>query len=231
MLFNHKTASADKLASLIKQSQNVYAITGAGISTNAGIPDLQHLAGRTSSNLSSESSLEQEPQRFYRIFIDPIFHNGPTVSHKALAKLEDMGLLKCVVTTNVYYLHELAGSKHVADVWGSLNENYCLDCGRTYDINILKSPLPHCPVCGGLISPGPVYHHIGLDDQALDQAYRWTDKADLIIVIGSNGYYNHVGHAKVVNINSAHNSFDAQADFVIRQDADRATQQLLQLLK
>lgn len=94
MLFNHKTASADKLASLIKQSQNVYAITGAGISTNAGIPDLQHLAGRTSSNLSSESSLEQEPQRFYRIFIDPIFHNGPTVSHKALAKLEDMGLLR-----------------------------------------------------------------------------------------------------------------------------------------
>lgn len=81
MLFNHKTASADKLASLIKQSQNVYAIAGAGISTNAGIPDLQHLAGRTSSNLSSESSLEQEPQRFYQGFHRfssiPFFTTGP----------------------------------------------------------------------------------------------------------------------------------------------------------
>ena len=122
MLFRHSdnTHEIDQFAQLIDRSHHIYAITGAGISTNAGIPDLQHLPGRSSMTLSSESSLERQPEKFYQgfhqIFIDPIFQNGPTASHKTLAKLEQEGKLGGVVTTNVDYLHELAGNEHVADI-------------------------------------------------------------------------------------------------------------------
>lgn len=216
----------DQLAKLINQSQHTYAITGAGISTAAGIPDLQHLSGLTSMSLSSESNLEQHPTSFYRgfhrIFIDPIFDNGPTTSHRALAKLEETGKLDGVVTTNVDYLHEIAGNKHVADIWRSLNVNHCLNCGKIYDINILKEAVPRCPACGSLISPDPIFHHIGIDDHAYEQANEWMAQVDLVIVVGSNGYYSNVNsHATVVNINRAANDFDSRANLTLRGDADQ----------
>lgn len=229
MFFNHpqvKTTTVQQLADLIQQAQHIYAITGAGISTNAGIPDLQHLAGRTTMSLSSESSLERDPQAFYQgfhdIFIDPIFNNGPTTAHRALAKLEAADKLSGVVTTNVDFLHELAGNQRVADIWYSLNTNYCLRCGRTYDIQVLRQTQPVCPVCGGLISPGPVYHHIGIDGRAYERANRWMTDADLVITIGSNGYYSNIKPgATVVNINNARNDFDRRANLSIRGDADQ----------
>lgn len=229
MLFKRtqtNTTEIHKLTDLIQHAHHVYAITGAGISTNAGIPDLQHLAGRTSMSLSSESSLEADPQAFYQgfhdIFIDPIFNNGPTIAHQALAKLEAAGKLSGVVTTNVDYLHELAGNKKVADIWYSLNVNYCIKCGRTYDIRVLNQAQPVCPVCGGLISPGPVYHHIGIDRLAYKRANQWMQDADLVITIGSNGYYSNVkSSATVVNINNARNDFDQLTDLRIRGDADQ----------
>lgn len=239
MIFNrHKDQSEqiEQLANWINQFNNNYAITGAGISTNAGIPDLQHLSGFTSTALSSEDSLEGNPRSFYqefhRVFIDPIFQNGPTTSHYALAKLESMGKLKGIITTNVDYLHELSGSKNVANIWHSLNVNYCIQCGKNYDINILKQEVPRCPACGGLISPGPVYHHIGIDNAAYQEANRWMEKADLVIVIGSNGYYSNVNStARVVNINNSRNDFDQRADLIIREDADQAMKKLISLIK
>lgn len=239
MIFNRhqaKNGTVEQLADLIQRSHNIYAITGAGISTNAGIPDLQHLSGMTNMSLSSESNLEQDSRAFYqgfhRIFIDPIFQNGPTPSHYALAKLGDMGKLAGIVTTNVDYLHELAGSPNVADIWYSLNANYCIQCGRIYDINVLKQDVPQCPVCGGLISPGPVYHHIGIDNGAYQKANGWMTNADLVIVIGSNGYYSNVNAtATVVNINNARNDFDSRANLIIRDDADKVMNRLINLMQ
>lgn len=238
MFLNHQQSSTEKIekfADLLDHAQHTYAITGAGISTNAGIPDLQHLPGMTGMSLSSESSLERDPKAFYQgfhqIFIDPIFQHGPTPSHYALARLAEVGKLDGIVTTNVDYLHELAGSQQVADVWHSLNVNYCLQCGKVYDINILNQPVPTCPACGGLISPGPVYHHIGIDNVAYQEANRWMDQADLVIVIGSNGYYSNVSPAAtVVNINNALNDFDSRANLVIRDDSDHAMSQLIDLV-
>jgi NAD-dependent deacetylase len=233
MLFQHQDpAPVKKLAALIEQSQHIYAITGAGISTAAGILDLKHLAGRTSMTLSSESALLADPQGFYKgfhqIFIDPIFNNGPTKAHKALAKLEQAGKLSGVVTTNVDCLHELAGSRQVANIWYSLNTNYCLKCGRSYDLQILRQPVPTCPACGGLISPGPVHHHIGIDEQAYEKANGWMEAADLVLVIGSNGYYSNVTRDCVVaNINNARNDFDQRADLTLRGTADQVLTQTL----
>lgn len=223
----------EKAAKLIRESNQLYTITGAGISTVVGIPDLAHLPrGR---NLSSEFALEADPQRFYQdfhqVFIDPIFNYGPSRAHQILAKWETAGLLKGIITTNVDYLHELAGSRQVADVWRNLNINYCLKCGRTYDINVLKASVPQCPECGGLISPDPVYHNIATDDDAVRRANAWMDQADLVITIGTNGYYPNTGTAKIIDINPVNDGFTSEATLQLRTTADNGLAKLDQLLK
>lgn len=238
MFFGHSNNEdkIQKFADLVNNANHVYAITGAGISTNAGIPDLRHLSRSDSGPLSSESFLEAEPEKFYhdfhRIFIDPIFNNGPTKSHYVLAQLEKEGKLSGVITTNVDYLHEIAGNKQVADIWRNLNVNHCLSCGRIYDINILNQDLPKCPECGGLISPDPVYHHIGIDEDNYFKANSWMEEADLVIVIGSNGYYSNVRRGvTVVNINNKHNDFDSRSDLIIRDDSDVVMTKLMDKIK
>lgn len=221
----NNSVSAKEAADLIKESKHFYAITGAGISTSVGIPDLEHL-GFSGGSLSSESSLERNPQRFYRgfhrIFIDPIFNNGPSPAHKILAKWEEKGLLSGIITTNVDYLHELAGNKKVPDIWRNLNVNYCIKCGHTFGIDILKAPVPRCPLCGGLISPDPVYHDIATSEEAEIQANNWVKQADLIITIGSNGYYPYTGGAEIIDVNPEEDSFAREGQVHLKERADEA---------
>lgn len=215
----------DQFANLIKTAQHVYAVTGAGISTTVGIPDLEHLSRSDSRNLSSEIFLEQDPDSFYkgfqRLFVNPIFKNGPSTSHFVLAELEKKGLLDGVVTTNVDYLHEIAGNIHVADIWSNININHCLDCGRTFPLDILNQKKPRCPVCGGLISPDPIYQHIGIDESQYAKANRWMQYADLVITIGTNGYYDNITpNAKVIDINPKRDPFSQTSSLKFKSTAD-----------
>lgn len=218
------TNSLAEFVDLLKDSQNTYVITGAGISTPAGIPDLAHLS-RGSMSISSEEVLRNDPTAFYanfhKLFLDPIFQNGPTTSHLTLAKLEEDGLIKGVVTTNVDYLHELAGNKRTADIWSNLNINHCLQCGRVFPITSLNQSVPTCPICGGLLIPDPIARHIGIDKNEYFKANQWMENADLVITIGSNGYYDNISQqSKVVNINPQHNYFDDRADLIIHRKSD-----------
>lgn len=231
-MFHFKQKNKSSLSpavNLITKSHHFYALTGAGISTSVGIPDLEHLGFRSNS-LSSENSLERNPQLFYRgfhqIFIDPIFNNGPSLAHCILAEWEQKGILSGVITTNVDYLHELAGNKNVADIWRNLNVNYCINCGHIFDINILKAPVPHCPLCGGLISPDPVYHNIATSQAAEAKANRWVSQADLIIIVGSNGYYPYTGNARIIDVNPKNDSFANESEVHLKEKADTALQEL-----
>lgn len=225
MLTTEKTTQIEKLATLLKNAHSVYAITGAGISMAAGIPDLPHLSKMADRTVSSETDLQRNPAKFYadfhELFIDPIFQNGPTMTHRVLARMEHDHRLKGIVTTNVDYLHELAGSLHVADVWGSLNVNHCPHCGRTYTLDALRASVPTCPNCGSVLEPDPVYHHIDIDSTAYAEANSWMTTADLVLTIGSNGYYDNIPRtATVVNINPRPNAFDQRAALTIRANAD-----------
>lgn len=218
------TNSLADFANLLKDSKNTYTITGAGISTPAGIPDLQHLS-RGSISISSEDVLQRDPAKFYdnfhKLFIDPIFQNGPTISHQTLDKMEEDGLLNGIITTNVDYLHELAGNKNVADIWSNLNINHCAKCGRIYPIESLNTSIPTCPVCGGVLIPDPIARHIGIAEDQYIQANQWMRTADLVITIGSNGYYDNIPeNVKLVNINPHSNYFDNRADLIIHRKAD-----------
>ncbi|HAT53967.1 MAG TPA: hypothetical protein DCW31_01745 [Lactobacillus sp.] len=215
----------NELAQMIVGHRHVVALTGAGISVTSGIPDLEQMAATTSGPMSSEAWLEREPETFYRqfhqIFIDHIFGSGPTLAHYVLAQLEHAGHLDDVITTNVDYLHELAGTTHTANIWSSLNINHCLNCGRIYPIELLKQPVPHCPNCGGLISPDPIYRHIATVPAERERADTWTNQADLVIVIGSNGYYDHISdRSEIVDINPAHSPFEQRATLCIHETAD-----------
>lgn len=223
-----------QLSHLIQTANHVYAVTGAGISTDAGIPDLEHFDN--SAVISSQASLEANPFAFYRefhrTFIDHIFQNGPTPAHHILSQLEKRNLLAGVITTNIDFLHEKAGNHHVVDIWRNLNVNHCLKCGRTYNLDILKQEIPHCPTCGGLISSDPFYHHLSIDEKAYQKANHWMSKADLVITIGSNAFYNNINsYATVVNINNQPNAFDNRAQLNIRAGASVVLQKLAQDLK
>ncbi|KRN97991.1 hypothetical protein IV57_GL001334 [Companilactobacillus kimchiensis] len=218
---------------MLKRANNAYVITGAGISTSADIPDLEHLS--SSIDISSETALKNDPQQYYaefhKLFIDPVFENGPTDSHRFLAKLEEDDLIKGIVTTNIDFLHELAGSKNVADIWSNLNRNHYLKCGRIFPIETLKSAVPTCPICGGLLIPDPVYRHIGIDENAYLRANQWMKQADLVITIGSNGYYDNIPNdINVININPKRNHFDQRAQLTIHSKSDLVFDQIYDYL-
>lgn len=228
---NSKVDLSEQVAELIdlmNKAHFVTSLTGAGISVDSDIPDMEMMDNVF--GLFEESTLENQPKKFYRAFhkdfIDPIFKTGPNLTHKVMASLEKEGILKGIVTTNVDYLHELAGALNVADIWSTLNVNHCLDCGRIYDINILKNDVPRCPVCNGLISPDPVFRHIATLPDQRKMADDWMAESDLTIVTGSNGYYSRTSNQAVVNINPKLNSFDRGAKLVIRATSNEVFQEL-----
>ncbi|WDF83270.1 hypothetical protein PQ472_03260 [Lacticaseibacillus pabuli] len=216
----------EQLHAMISAGKDVVALTGAGISVPIGIPDLAHMPREASSVLASESELERNPAQFYatlhRIFLDPIVQKGPTVSHRALAALEQAGAIDGVVTTNVDYLHEIAGSYTVADVWNSFNVNYCIKCGRTYPLSAMTaSAIPTCPIDGGYLSPAPAHNHIAQSQPDLDLAGKLMRQADMVIVIGATGYYSNINRtARVAQINPAVTGFDRRSELNIHAPSD-----------
>lgn len=217
-----------ELKHLIQQSTTTTVLTGAGISVASGIPDWEMM--NHSFDFVSQESLQRDPEayfaEFHRLFIDPIVTNGPSVAHQVLATLQQRNLIGGIVTTNIDFLHQFAGSPLVANIWSSININHCLDCGRIFDFKILQASVPHCPVCGGLISPDPVFRHIATLPDAQTQADNWMAASDLTIVIGSNGYYSKTSNSNVVNINPKPNVFDKQSTLKITASADAAFTEL-----
>lgn len=216
----------DDAAQLIKDAKHVIVITGAGMSTDAGIPDLAKLsASGRGYGLFSESRLVNNPKLFSSeikaCFFEPIFKNGPTVGHKILGQWESKGIIDGIVTTNVDYLHEIAGSKNIADIWSNLNINYCINCHQEYDMSIWHEDIPTCKKCGGLISPSPVYHHIGIDSVEYAKASMIMKDADLVITIGANGFYSNVPDgANLINIDISDNFFSERADIFLKGHAN-----------
>nr|WP_300562009.1 Sir2 family NAD-dependent protein deacetylase [Companilactobacillus sp.] len=159
-----------------------------------------------------------------------MFDVGPTTAHKTLAALEQANKLEGVITTNVDYLHEIAGSKNVADVWSSFNVNYCLTCHKTYPIEVWnQGHAPMCPDDGGIISPSPTFNHIGRSAKDLAHADNMMKTADLVIVIGSNGYYSNLSSTtKVVQINPKRTGFDLRANLNFHKNADEILLQVAQ---
>lgn len=182
----------------IKSAKHCTAFTGAGISTLSGIPDFRGKNG-LSKKLDTDRIFDfnffrKEPEFFYREARNFIYNMDsikPSLVHTGLAKLEDIGIIKGVVTQNIDMLHNKAGSKNVMELHGSPRVHYCLDCGQkfSYDevLELLTSDIiPECVLCGGIIKPAIVFYGEQLSELELVKATDLCGASDLLLILGSS---------------------------------------------
>ena len=183
------------LAELIRSNQPCVALTGAGTSTESGIPDFRSAAGIWAQydpyEVASIDGFERDPARaweFYALRLGILDGAQPNAGHRALAALEHGGWIRGLITQNVDRLHEQAGSLEVVEVHGSLRTANCLSCGRSEPmVNVAKRlPLPRCLHCEGVLKPGVVMFGEELPVAKIDRAIRLVEGAALLLVVGSS---------------------------------------------
>ena len=227
----------EELKEIIKNSDNIVFLGGAGVSTESNIPDFRSEKGLYNAvnkygfppeTLISHTFFMRNTDKFYEYYKENLIYPDakPNNAHKALAKLEEMGKLKAVVTQNIDNLHQLAGSKVVYELHGSVYRNYCMDCHEFYDEKfILKADgVPKCEKCGGIVKPDVVLYEEGLDSSIMSAAIKAISNADVLIVGGTSlvvypaaGFVNYYKGNKLVLINKSETSFDGHADLVIHE--------------
>ena len=189
---------AAALARLIRELQPCVALTGAGISTESGIPDFRSPGGLWAEfdpfEYGSIEAFQADPAKVWR-FYAPRFSllsdAEPNAAHLALAELEQRGLLDAVITQNIDRLHERAGSKNVLEVHGSIRTSSCPGCGASYSLDEVlallgRSDVPLCPDCGGVLKPDVVFFGELLPADTIDRAYSLARSARLLLVVGSS---------------------------------------------
>jgi NAD-dependent deacetylase len=187
--------SVERLAELVRERQPCVVLTGAGISTESGIPDFRSAEGIWATydpfEVAHVDALRRDPVRvweFYALRLGLLGRAEPNDGHLALVELEERGLVRAVVTQNVDGLHQRAGSREVVEVHGSLREAECVHCGvRVAMADALEQlPLPACPECGEVLKPGVVMFGELLPAEAIERAQRLAAEAGLLLVVGSS---------------------------------------------
>ena len=185
------------LRKILTESDNIVFFGGAGVSTESGIPDFRSVDGLYNmkykyppETIISHSFFMRDTKEFYRFYKDKMLLEGarPNAAHLALAKLEEMGKLKAVITQNIDGLHQEAGSKTVYELHGSVMRNYCMKCGAFYDMAYVKHAdgVPKCEKCGGVIKPDVVLYEEGLDQKTIQGAVSAISAADTLIIGGTS---------------------------------------------
>lgn len=216
----------------LEESDNIVFFGGAGVSTESNILDFRSTDGLyhqqydyPPETILSHSFYEEKPEEFYRFYRNKmLFPNAePNRAHKALAKLEEEGKLKAVITQNIDGLHQKAGSREVLELHGSVLRNHCVKCGKAYGLEaILNSEgIPRCS-CGGMIKPDVVLYEEGLDLQTIQQAVLHITNAEVLIVGGTSltvypaaGLIDYYRGSRLVLINKSVTPMDSRADLVI----------------
>jgi NAD-dependent deacetylase len=186
--------TTERLAQLIRTRQPCVVLTGAGVSTESGIPDFRSADGIWSTEnpleVASIDGFRRDPARVWDFYARRLAVHGdaqPNDGHRALAELEALGLVEAVVTQNVDGLHQAAGSRNVVEVHGSYRGAVCLACSRSVGFDRLQEllPLPVCE-CGEVLKPGVVMFGELLPPGALERATELARGARLLLVVGSS---------------------------------------------
>jgi NAD-dependent deacetylase len=185
------------LAELIRTRQPCVALTGAGVSTESGIPDFRSPTGSWARfdplEYGSIEAFRADPRKvwsFYRPRVAMLVDAEPNDAHLALAELERLGFLEAVVTQNIDLLHERAGSREVVEVHGSIRSSTCPACGESQPLarvlELLRdAEAPACPACAEILKPDVVFFGELLPAAAIDRAYELARRARLLLVVGS----------------------------------------------
>ena len=211
----------EQFLQMVKESDNIVFFGGAGVSTESGIPDFRSVDGLYNQKydyppetILSHSFYIKYPEEFYRFYRDKMLCLAaePNITHKKLAELEAVGKVKAVVTQNIDGLHQLAGSKRVLELHGSVHRNYCRKCGKGFDAEYVRDYPGKVPLCDE-----------GLDQQTLEDAVFYISHADMLIIGGTSlavypaaGLIDYYRGNKLVLINKSTTPMDARADLLIQ---------------
>ncbi len=235
-----------RAADILVNARHAIAFTGAGISTESGIPDFrgpQGLWRRYSPEIATIDYFLQHPRDFwlfYRMRMSTLFVAKPNRAHYAVAELERLGIIKAVITQNVDGLHQAAGSRNVIELHGTMRRAVCMACGRVYPMDVVIRKIdsgqvpPLCDECGGILKPDTVLFGEPVKD--FDKARELALISDAVLVIGSSlsvypaayipMFVKEVG-GKVIIINMEPTELDYIADVIIRCRAGDAMTLLL----
>ena len=223
----------EELQKIIDESQNIVFFGGAGVSTESGIPDFRSQDGLYNQKykypperIVSHSFFMARTGEFYEFYKDKMIfpEAGPNAAHLKLAELEKAGKLSAVITQNIDGLHQMAGSKNVLELHGSIHRNYCQKCGKFYSVDYIMNSagIPKCEDCGGLIKPDVVLYEEGLDSRVINAAVRVIASADTLIIGGTSlivypaaSYINYFRGKNLVVINKSDTARSVNATLVI----------------
>ena len=219
----------------IMESQNIVFFGGAGVSTESNIPDFRGVDGLyhqeyeyPPETIISHSFYRSRPKEFYRFYKNKMLFPDakPNPAHLALAKLEEVGELKAVITQNIDGLHQAAGSKNVLELHGSVRRNHCTRCMKFFSLEEMISSMgedgiPRC-TCSGVIKPDVVLYEESLDESVLSKSVAYISQADLLIIGGTSltvypaaGLIDYYRGSKMVLINKTVTPMDEKANLVI----------------
>jgi len=184
-----RATTVEDLAELIRTRQPCVVLTGAGISTESGIPDFRSPTGIWAQydpmEYATIDAFRRDPEKvweFYALRLEMLAQAEPNDGHLALAELERRGLVQAIVTQNIDGLHQRAGSENVIEVHGSIRTASCLECGEHVP---LEQAMPRCPRCGEILKPDVVMFGELLPVGAMERAVELARGAGLLLVVGS----------------------------------------------
>lgn len=233
-----------RVANMIAEAKHIVVFTGAGVSTESGIPDFRSPGGLWTKFDPEDFTIDkfltspETRQKQWRFLLsgDLLKDAGPNAAHEAIAELEELGRLDCVITQNIDYLHQKAGNDpdRVYELHGNMKWIHCLDCGNRSPLEeILKErgaseETPVCGRCGGILKPDVIFFGEALPEEILREATWHANHCDLLIVVGSSlvvypaaymPLYAKQSGAKLVIVNLTPTQSDRIADVVIHASA------------
>ena len=226
-----------ELEKMLQSHKNIVFFGGAGVSTESGIPDFRSVDGLyhqkfkyPPETMLSHSFYESHTAEFFDFYRQKLIVHGarPNAAHLRLAKLEQQGKVRAVVTQNIDGLHQAAGSRNVFELHGSTLRNFCTRCGKFYPVSFIEEAgksgdgIPRCTDCGAIVKPGVVLYEEGLDEATLDGAIQAIHAADLLIVGGTSlavypaaGLLRYFRGSDLVVINKQPTPADSMASLVL----------------
>ncbi len=222
-----------KLQEIISESNNIVFFGGAGVSTESGIPDFRSVDGLyhqkydyPPETILSHSFFVRNTAEFYRFYQDKMLclDAKPNAAHLKLAEMEEKGKLKAVITQNIDGLHQMAGSRRVLELHGSVHRNYCQKCRREYDARYMLEAkgIPRCE-CGGVIKPDVVLYEEGLDTKTMQDSVFYISQAETLIIGGTSlavypaaGLIDYFQGKYLVVINKSPTPRDRYADLLVQ---------------
>ncbi len=220
---------------IIDQSKNIVFFGGAGVSTESGIPDFRSVDGLYNQKyeyppetIISHTFFIANTEDFFEFYRDKLLYLDakPNAAHTKLAELERAGKVRAIITQNIDGLHQMAGSRNVLELHGSVHRNYCMQCRKQYDVQTVLQcrGIPRC-TCGGIIKPDVVLYEEPLNSDVVRSAKRYIAEADMLIIGGTSlavypaaGLINYYRGNKLILINKTRTPYDSRADLVISEN-------------